>query len=418
MLKHFLTGLIFFLTVSTFSQKVSEVPPPFNIKTVSWIQNGEACIPLFYLNDAFRLEFDDLFGNEANYYYEIVHCNYDWTPSDLAKREYINGFDNQRIQDYTNSFNTLQLYSHYKLSFPNRFVQFLVTGNYLIKILNENKEVVFSRKFILYEDLVNVPIQVRRARNLSVIDYMQNLEFGIKSNAILFQNPNQNIKVALMQNGRFDNAIYNIKPQYTIGNDLIYKYDTETMFWGGNEFRYFENKDIRAASNNVAFVNTSTENGTYNSHLYVSDARRNLEYTYAPDINGRFQVQNIGAEKNEIEADYAWVFFTLSAPAFYGKKDIYINGMFNNYARLPENKMEYNAGKGIYEKAIMIKQGFTNFQYVIADKNGDIDEADAIDGNFSRTENNYFVIVYYRESNQRYDHVIGRGVASSVDITN
>ena len=129
-------------------------------------------------------------------------------------------------------------------------------------------------------------------------------------------------------------------------------------------------------------------------------------------------MKNIGAENNDIEADYAWVFFSLAAPNYYGKKSIYINGMFNNYTISEENKMDYNEEKGIYEKAIMIKQGFTNYQYVISDEKGKIDEENAIDGNFHQTENNYFTLVYYRENNQRYDRVIGKGIASSVGMTN
>src|SRR6476620_8196980 len=119
MLKHLKYLLFFAVSIPVFSQTVKEITPPFNIKTVSFIQNGQVSIPLFSLNDSFRLEFDDLFGNEANYYYEIVHCNYDWKPSELAKSEYLQGFDGQRIQDYTNSFNTLQLYSHYRIAFPS-----------------------------------------------------------------------------------------------------------------------------------------------------------------------------------------------------------------------------------------------------------------------------------------------------------
>jgi hypothetical protein len=40
-------------------------------------------------------------------------------------------------------------------------------------------------------------------------------------------------------------------------------------------------------------------------------------------------VKNINAN-NAIEADYAWVYFSLSAPAFQLDKDIYVQGMFNN----------------------------------------------------------------------------------------
>lgn len=244
MTKQFLAGLLFLLIVSFASAQVEkEVAPPYNIKTVTFVQNGINMIPMFKLGDAFQFQFDDLFGNEANYYYVIQHCDYDWKPSQLVKAEYIQGFDEQRIQDYQNSFNALQIYSHYRVTFPNqRMTRFLVSGNYMLKILNEDREVVFSRKFILYEDLVSVPMQVKRARNVKDVNHMHNLDFAIKSANIQFQNPLKNIKVLLLQNGQLNNGITNIKPMYTIGNDLIYKYDAETQFWGGNEFLYLRTR--------------------------------------------------------------------------------------------------------------------------------------------------------------------------------
>ena len=400
----------------TFAQVEKEIEPPFNIKTITFVQNNQNSIALFGLNDPFEIQFDDLYGNEANYYYEIVHCNYDWKHSDLTKNEYLQGFDGIRIQEYTNSLNTLQLYSHYRIGFPNKNTRLLVSGNYIIKILNEDREVVFSRKLMLFEDLVSVPMQIKRARTLNTINFKQNIDFSIKSPNLLFQSPLQNVKVLLLQNGKLNETITNIKPMYTIGNDLIYKYDSETQFWGGNEFLYFENKIIIAANNFIARVDAN--NGVYNTHLYTDNARINKSYTYNPDTNGNFVPLNVNASNNGIEADYSWVFFTLSAPSFYEKKNIYVNGMFNNYAISDDNKMEYNQEKGIYEKAIMIKQGFTNYQYVVADETKKIDYENAIDGNFSQTENNYFAIIYYRENNQRYDRIIGKGVANSEDITN
>ena len=249
---------VFCLNIS-FAQTEKEVTPPYYIKTISFVQNERNIIPILKLGDGFQLQFDDLFGNEANYYYEIIHCDYNWNPSGISKNEYLQGFDNQRIQDYTNSFNTLQIYSHYKLAIPNQFTQQLkISGNYMIKVLDENKEVVFSRKLILFEDLATVPIQVKRARTVANIGMKHNLDFTIKSSTITFQNPLKNVKVLLLQNGQLNNGIKNIIPQYTIGNDLIYKYDTQTQFWAGNEFLYFENKDIRSASNNVARIDAKT----------------------------------------------------------------------------------------------------------------------------------------------------------------
>jgi Domain of unknown function (DUF5103) len=412
----FIVLISFFCVLPIYAQIETEFVPPYHIKTVTFVQNRQTATPVFRLGDSFELQFDDLYGNEANYYYTITHCDYDWKKSDLSQVEYIKGFDDQRIQQYTNSFNTLQLYSHYVVSFPNRFTSFLVSGNYMIKILNEDKEVVFSRKFMLFEDMVQVPMQIKRARNVKDIEYKQNLDFAIKSKDILFQNPLRNVKVFLFQNSQINQGVSNIKPMYTIGNDLIYKYDKETQFWGGNEFLFLETKDVRGSNNTVS--RTDSQGGVYNSHLYTHNARCKNPYTFFPDINGNFIVNNINAEQNEVEADYTWVFFSLSAPAYFGKSDVYINGKFNNFALSDENKMEYNKEKGIYEKAIMIKQGFTNYQYVLADKAGKIDYENSLDGNYYQTENNYFALVYYRENNQRYDRIIGKGIATSVDITN
>ena len=411
-----ITLIVSFFFNVTFGQIKKEVFSPYNIKTISFVQNAQNTIPIFKLGDSFQLQFDDLYGNEANYYYKFVHCDYDWKPSQLSINEYLRGFDEIRIQDYVNSFNTLQLYSHYRIQFPNKNTSLLVSGNYMIKILNEEREVVFSRKFILYEDLVSVPLQVKVARNVKDVNAKHNLDFAIKSTDIVFQSPIKNVKVLLLQNGKFSNAITDVKPMYTIGNDLIYKYDTETQFWAGNEYLFFENKDIRGANNSIGRIESG--GGTYNAYLYTNNARGKNPYTFFPDANGNFIVKNINAENNEIEADYAWIFFSLSAPSYYGKDDIYVSGMFNNFALIPEYKMDYNETKGIYEKAIMIKQGFTNYEYVIADKNGKVDAENALDGNYFQTESNYSVIVYYRENNQRYDRVIGKGSASSINIIN
>jgi hypothetical protein len=408
--------VLIFIVTSAIAQTEVEVVPPYNIKTASFIQSNENVIPIFELGAGFQFQFDDLFGNEADYYYEIVHCDYNWVPTNIPKNEYLKGFDGQRIQQYENSLNTLQIYSHYKLPIPNQFTQLRISGNYVLKILDENKDVVLSRKFILYEDLVTVPIQIRRARTANYLEYKHNIEFSIRSLVINFQNPLKNVKVVLLQNGQFNTAIKNIAPQYTIGNDLIYKYDTETQFWAGNEFLYFDNNDIRAAGNNISRIDSS--NGIYNSNLYTNNARANYPYSVNPDANGNFVVRNVRGEKNEIEADYAWVYFSLSAPTFMANKDIYVTGMFNNYSLSPEYKMDFNKEKNIFEKAVLIKQGFTNYQYQIADAKGNIDAENAIDGNFWQTENDYSILVYYRESNDRYDRVIGKATANSNIVTN
>jgi len=249
---------LLFITTNIFGQVMVETSPPYNIKTLTFTQNTNNVIPIFQLGDSFQISFDDLFGNESDYYYTLTHCNYNWTPSELSKNEYLDGIDNQRIITYENSFNTLQMFTHYELSFPNSLTKIIKSGNYILSIFNDSNELVFTRKFIVYENIAQIPIEIKRSRNVANIEWKQNLEFSIKTDQILFQNPVQNVKVVLFQNGKWDNAIVNIKPQYTIGNDLIFKYNKETEFFGGNEYLYFDTKEIRVVSNTIAEL-TPTE---------------------------------------------------------------------------------------------------------------------------------------------------------------
>lgn len=409
--------LILFLTFSLLisAQTETEVTPPFHIKAVSFVQNGQNVVPIFRMGEHFRFQFDDLFASEQDYYYTITHCDYNWQASSLSKTEYLQGMDNVRIQNYENSQNTLQGYSHYMLSIPNAQTQQLkLSGNYILKIFNSQKELMLSRRFVVHESSVGVPLQIKRSRTITEINFMHNLDFTIKPGNMMLQNPNENVKVVLMQNGIWNTAIRNIRPQYTIGTDLIYKYDAQTSFYAGNEFLYLETKDVRAG-NNTVFKVTSGE--LYNTHLYPNQARANEPYTYYPDVNGNFVPSVVGRSNPNIEADYTWVYFTLSAPSYFGKDDIYVTGMFNNYALTDEYKMNYDSKQGIYTKALLIKQGFTNYQYTLANR-GKVNQKDAIDGNFYQTENDYYVLVYYKGTTDRYDRVIGIGRANSVDIIN
>jgi len=416
MKKIYFVFVAFFIILYNYSQVRNEVEPPFHIKTVSFVQNGQNVVPIFRLGESFQLRFDDLSASDQDYAYVITHCDYNWKPSPLSKTEYLQGIDNVVISTYENSINTLQSYSHYVLSIPNnRTQQIKISGNYIIDIFDYYGELVFSRRFVIYESLVGVPLQIKRSRTVTNINFMHNLDFSVKTGKLTLQNPNQNVKVTLLQNGVWNTAIKNIKPQYTIGTDLIYKYDKETSFYAGNEFLYLETKDIRSGNNTVLNV---TSGELYNSFLYPNYARANATYTNNPDVNGNFVPLNAKQNSSRSEIDYSWVYFTLNAPNYFGKDDIYIVGMFNNYALTDENKMDYDSKKAVYTKALLIKQGFTNYQYVLANNKKQINQKDAIDGNFYQTENDYYVLVYYSGTTDRYDRIIGFGKANSLNIVN
>ena len=89
MLKKYLSIVLFLYAISISFSQEKEVNPPYHIKTISFVQNGQNVIPLFQLGDSFQLQFDDLHGTEDNYYYKITHCDYDWKQSQLSINEYL-----------------------------------------------------------------------------------------------------------------------------------------------------------------------------------------------------------------------------------------------------------------------------------------------------------------------------------------
>ncbi|QRM88154.1 DUF5103 domain-containing protein [Lacinutrix sp. WUR7] len=412
--KYLILTLLFSATI--FAQVAKEVAPPDYIKTINFKGNtAESQLPVLKLGEYLKLEFDALNGDEEDYYYVIEHYNYDWTPSVLSKIEYLDGFDNQRIRTYENSFNTLQIFSNYQLTIPNQQTRRLkVSGNYMIKIYNDYDELVFSRKFMVYENIANVGVTIKRSRDVRDIKSKQTVDISISSNTLQFTNPKQTIKTVIVQNNNLNTAISGVEPMYTLGNELIYKYDTETSFWAGNEYLWFENKDVRAANTGIQFIDLKD---LYHNYLYTNPVRHNKPYTYNPDINGNYLITAVDANNSSIEADYVWMFFSLLLDELPKDKEVHIYGNFNNYTIDESTKMTFNAERGVYKNEMLLKQGFYNYKYVVVDKSGNIDEG-AISGNFWQTENNYKVLVYYRDIGARYDKIIGLGEASSVNITN
>ncbi len=413
-LKHFL--LLVLICFNLQGQVENETSPPDYIKSITIKgRTQESQLPIIKLGEGILLEFDALNGDEDDFYYKIEHFNFDWSPSDLARPEYLEGFNNQRIQDYENSLNSYQIYSHYKLRVPNNQTKRLLkTGNYMIKIYNDDDELLFSRKFMVYQENANVGVAIKRSRDVRYINEKQSVDISITATNYNFNNPKETIKTLIIQNNNLNTAITDLKPMYTIGNELIYKYDTESSFWGGNEYLFIDTKDPRVANAATRFIDLKD---LYHNYLFTDIIRAERPYTYNPDINGNFVITAIDADDVYIEADYIWVHFYLAHPEFLENKSIHVYGNFNNYVIDDSTKMSFNEERGVYESQILLKQGFYNYKYVVVNDKGALDEG-AISGNFDQTENNYKVLVYYRDLGARYDQIIGVGEGNSVKISN
>ena len=411
-------NILFFLVLLTWNvgaQSNVIINPPDYIKSIVLrSQQPNNYTPIIKLGERFTLEFDDLEADQKEYTYKIEHYDYNWQPSNLASTEFINGFASDWIRDFEDSFNTFQAYTYYRVQIPNDNTRIKLSGNYVITILDEDDEVVFARPFIVYESKVTVGVSANRSRDIATLNSKHNVQFTVNYPNLTIDNASQEIKIAVYQNNDWNTVIKDIKPQFYRGTQLLYKYVDKISYWAGNEYLFFDTKLIRTATNNIATVEL---NDIFDTYLYLDEERVNKPYTYYPDINGNFVIRTLDVDEASTEADYTWVYFSLESFENIGKDTIYIYGNFNGWQLTDENKMTYDETRKQYVGKLLLKQGFYNYLYVTATKDGIINNH-TIEGSHYETENNYSVLVYYRPFGSKYDQVIGYGNANSENLRN
>ena len=276
-------------------------------------ENEPMSNPIIHLDteEKLQLSFDDFSEDLQDYYYTIVHCNSDWTLSDLMQSEYIDGFFENRIEDYEFSFNTLQKYTHYNLVFPENYLKPLLSGNYIIKVFANNnpKEVLLIRRFMILDEKLNISSNVKRATLIDDREYKQEVDFTISHSNVYVANPYSDIKVVIKQNNREDNSITNLQPLFVKQDKLIYNYESENTFEAGNEFRHFDIKSIRYQSERIKEISSDSIN--INVKLLTDISRSFEDFISIPDINGEFLINKQEAWNSETEAEYVKVNFSL-----------------------------------------------------------------------------------------------------------
>lgn len=361
------------------------------------------------LHSSFTFSFDDINGYQDEYYYQIIHCEIDWTPSNLPTSYYIDGFDNMQINEMENSFGTLQNYTHYEFSIPNEDTKITKSGNYLFQILNEDQEIVCERKIVLYENEVAVSLKISESRDLSSFNEKQAISLIINNSTLPINYPNSEIKTFIFQNGDQQIRTPFLKPTFVNTNTYTYRPSKETEFIAGNEFLNFDNNEILR---NTRYISNSYREADYfNTILFTQKNRANSVYTYTPDINGNFVIRNFRSDNPKTEAEYSYVLFTLKNIEAYNNKEIYVYGAFNNYQFTSENKLIPDESGNYLTASIFLKQGFYNYDFVVYDQEN-INKKE-ISGSYFETENNYEALVYFQPQNSIYYQVVGYGKANS-----
>lgn len=427
MKKYSLFLLLFCFTIQTQAQKEEYVPAltnedytyRANIKTVRLFpSDSEVDYPVLALGSPLQLvlQFDDLEAYTKNYYYKIIHCDANWQPStNVSPIDYIEGFQENRIYDGRNSFNPHgSEYVHYELRFPNSDVKFKISGNYLVKIYldADEEDVVLTRRFLVVDTKLRAVAEMRRSATPPYAATHQEYRLSVQyAQGISIANPYDDIKVVVLQNGRWDNAVSGMTPTFVKRDEIIYDLQGKLMFPGMREFRPLDIRSFRTRSNQVRQLDIET-NG-YKIELFDDFPRPSAAYSFIADLNGKFILQSFDFPDPQLQGEYAKVKFFLNADKI-ANADVFILGGFTDWQLYHRNRMTYNPDIDSYEAELTLKNGFYDYHYVVVPhKAGAKPDIMPIEGSSFEAENDYLFLVYYRPYGGRYDQLVAVQKANS-----
>lgn len=379
------------------------------IKTLQVKVAGESLSnPIIAMQGGKQIEinFDAMTSGYQHYAYSLIHCDADWKQSTLSPIEYVNGFQGLPIESYANSMGTTIAYSNYKLYIPNEDIQLKVSGNYAVRVYNEDnpEETVLTACFSVVEPKIVIASSVSSNTNIDTNQSHQQVSFRINTRNFQIPHPQTDLKIWVYQNNRRDNAITGFMPMQISNTELNYSHIRELIFKAGNEYRRTE--FLSTAYNGMHVENISFHNPYYHVTLYPDIPRSHRSYQYDQDQDGRFLIHCNKCNDPDTEADYQIVHFTLVSD-YYTDGDVYLSGELFHNVQDEKSKMEYNHQAGQYEKSVLLKQGHYNYQYLFVPRGESRGETALLEGDYYETENEYSIYVYYRPMGERYDRLIG-----------
>ncbi|RYY16459.1 MAG: DUF5103 domain-containing protein [Chitinophagaceae bacterium] len=415
MKKIVLTCWLVLVCLMSFSQQADHIFQP-NIHSTKLFKYGDIySYPIISLNsgDQLELHFDDFDADVKNYYYTFQLCNADWTPSNVPSFDYIRGFQTMRINNYRYSSISFTRYTHYQAVFPDRSSAPSKSGNYLLKVFlnSDTSALYFTKRFLVVDNKVSIAAQIKQPFSSQFFLTDQRVQVTLNTaNARINTMSPQDLKVVVLQNNSWPTAAYLSKPTIYRGNYFEYN-DDASSFPAGREWRWIDLRSLRLMSDRMQKL-VDTNDARTEVFVKPDAERRQQVYVYYRDVNGMYTIENQDGNNPYWQSDYAYTHFTFLPPGGrpYPGKEVYLFGELTNYLPDDQSRMVFNEAKGIYENTLLLKQGYYNYSYITLDagkKPGNRFSFENTEGNFTNTENNYTVLVYFRAFGARVDELIG-----------
>ena len=95
---------------------------------------------------------------------------------------------------------------------------------------------ILTACFMVVEPQVQVAIGYSSNTDIDINKQHQQVSMNVNYGNLKITNPSQQIKTVVLQNGRWDQAVWNAKPDYISSEGLQWKHNRHLIFDAGNEY--------------------------------------------------------------------------------------------------------------------------------------------------------------------------------------
>lgn len=348
------------------------------------------------------LEFDDLRTDINNYYARVIHCRYNWTPSQLRDLDFMTDYNEFNVNDYAYSSNTTIPYVHYRFTLP----KVKLPGNYLLVVYRDGhkSDIILSHRFMVTDNRTSLKHDNQNAGALTLRASNQQMNFTLDYKGFEILNPIENVHIVIRQNQRWDNAKFDVKPSFVREDvsQIEYRlFGDDRYFSAGNEFRFVDFRSVNFPGQNTERIDKTSK--PYHLWIQPDFPKDTQAYAQYPDINGQFNIENLDNGNPETASNYINVTFTLKAAELTNAK-VYVLGAFNQWSKDVDSEMKFNPEMGTYNSTSLLKQGWYNYQYQVESKSL---PPNYFEGSHFETENFYEILVYYKPYQPNTELLIG-----------
>lgn len=387
-----------------------------NIHSVRFHVYGDQLgMPIYRLNSNERMElhFDDMDTRVKAYFYTYQLCDYNWRPINMSPFDYIKGFTQQRITTYRFSSQSFSRYTHYQAILPEANSVPSRSGNYILKVFldGDTSKLVLTRALLVLDSKATVGGQMMQPFQPQFFRSHQRIRFDVRmSSGINSFNANQQVKVRVLQNQRWDKSQgEQIYPTFVRGNVLEYNMENQFLFPAGKEWRWADLRSFRLLGDRVDSGYIRPDSAAM--FMRVDQDLTSQRYMFFADMNGLYQQTTYESINPYWQADYAKVHFRFLPPGgrpYPDRQQLFLVGQLTDYQKGGKARMEYNPSTGLYETQLWLKQGFYNYGYELIDTEAE-QPTQNLDGDYWETENIYTILVYYKGFADQHDQLIGVG---------